>query len=74
MMYVFIILFCIGLGTFLGKKIDSNWENGYYYYEDYEEEEEEEEEYYEEESETKEDTESNKDSELKDLDDLDTKK
>lgn len=72
MMYVFIILFCIGLGTFLGKKIDSNWENGYYYYEDYEEEEE----YYEEEPETKEDTEteSNKDSELKDLDDLDTKK
>lgn len=67
MMYVFIILFCIGLGTFLGKKIDSNWENGYYYYEDYEEDEEEE--YYDEEK-----SESNKDSELKDLDDLDTKK
>lgn len=29
-MYLFIILICLGVGIFLSKKIDENWENGLY--------------------------------------------
>ncbi|UGL60623.1 hypothetical protein [Staphylococcus phage vB_SurM-PSU4] len=72
-MYILIFMFCAGVGIYLSKKIDENWEDGLYdhlYYDD-------EEEYYEEddyESETEEVTseyETNSESELKDLDDID---
>ena len=29
-MYLFIILICLGVGIFLSKRIDENWENGLY--------------------------------------------
>lgn len=70
-MYILIFMFCAGVGIYLSKKIDENWEDGLYdhlYYDD-------EEEYYEEddyESETEEvNSEPNPESELKDLDDVD---
>ena len=77
-MYFLIFMVCAGVGVYISKKIDENWENGLYDHLYYDEDEYDEEDDYEEsESESEEVTseyEDNTDSELKDLDDVDRTK
>lgn len=74
-MYILIFMVCAGVGIYLSKKIDENWEDGLYdhLYSDKDEEEYDEEDDYESDSEEVE-SESNSESELKDLEDLDRTK
>lgn len=72
-MYILIFMFCAGVGIYLSKKIDENWEDGLYdhlYYDD-EEEYYEEDDYESDSEEVNSEPESNIESELKDLDDVD---
>jgi len=72
-MYILIFMVCAGVGLYLSKKIDENWEDGLYdqlYYDDegYDEEDD-----YESDSEEV-TSESNSEPELKNLDDVDRTK
>lgn len=80
-MYILIFMVCAGVGIYLSKKIDENWEDGLYdhlYYDDDEDEDGyDEEDDYESDSEEVEpesESESNSESELKNLDDVDRTK
>lgn len=77
-MYFLIFMVCAGVGVYLSKKIDENWENGLYDHLYYDEDEYDEEDDYEEsESESEEvepEPEDNSEPELKDLDDVDRTK
>lgn len=74
-MYILIFMICAGVGIYLGKKIDENWEDGLYDHLYYDEEEYDEEDDYESDSEeVTSEPESNPESELKDLDDVDHNK
>lgn len=74
-MYILIFMFCAGVGIYLSKKIDENWEDGLYDHLYYDEEEYDEEDDYESDSEeVTSEPESNPESELKDLDDVDHNK
>lgn len=71
-MYILIFMICAGVGIYLSKKIDENWEDGLYDHLYYDEEEYDEEDDYESDSEeVNSEPESNTESELKDLDDVD---
>ena len=78
-MYFLIFMVCAGVGVYLSKKIDDNWENGLYdhLYEDGDEDEYYEEEEDESDSDSEEvepEPEDNSEPELKDLDDVDRTK
>lgn len=74
-MYILIFMICAGVGIYLGKKIDENWEDGLYDHLYYDEEEYDEEDDYESDSEeVTSESEPNPESELKDLDDVDHNK
>lgn len=79
-MYILIFMVCAGVGIYLSKKIDENWEDGLYdhlYYDDedeYEEEDDYESDSEEVESESESNSKSESEPELKDLDDLDRTK
>lgn len=60
-MYIFIVLICLGVGIFLSKKIDDNWEKGYYDY------------LYQEEDNDEEETETEPEEDLQDFNDFDKK-
>lgn len=70
-MYILIFIVCAGVGIYLSRKIDENWEDGLYDHLYYDEDD------YDSESDSKEvepESEPNSESELKDLDDLDRTK
>lgn len=69
-MYILIFMVCAGVGLYLSKKIDENWEDGLYDHLYYDEDEYYEEDDYESDSEEV-TSESNSEPELKNLDDVD---
>ncbi|WFG33957.1 hypothetical protein F10086_35 [Staphylococcus phage vB_SauM_JDF86] len=76
-MYILIFMVCAGVGIYLSRKIDENWEEGLYdhlYYDDGEDEYDEEDDYESDSEEVEPESEHNSESELKDLDDLDRNK
>ncbi|BCG66309.1 hypothetical protein [Staphylococcus phage vB_SsapH-Golestan101-M] len=79
-MYILIFMVCAGVGIYLSRKIDENWEDGLYdhlYYDDEGEYDEGEEDDYESDSDSDSEEvtfESNSEPELKNLDDIDRTK